>query len=171
MSRAPRWTQEDFDRASKASKASHAAQRKRDTLPYMATGKPTTKVQTLWIAGVMPSLNEIIADAKVRSGNYSRYADTKRQWERNIAVFAGRCELKPVTRAHFRFEWREQSKRRDPDNVSSAGRKLILDSLVACGVIPGDGWAHVAGWEDAFTLDKDAPGIEVTITPVAAEAT
>lgn len=49
------------------------------------------------------------------------------------------------------------------DNVCGAGQKLVLDGLVAAGILPGDGWAHVRGLEHAFVVDADRPGVLVEI--------
>ncbi|MBU9724410.1 RusA family crossover junction endodeoxyribonuclease [Diplocloster modestus] len=61
------------------------------------------------------------------------------------------------------FSWYEQSRRRDHDNVSSFGRKVIQDALVKCGVLGDDGWDYVVGFTDTFYLDRGHPRIEVTL--------
>lgn len=65
-----------------------------------------------------------------------------------------------------RYTWYEPNKRRDKDNISSFGRKVIQDALVQCGVLEGDGWKHVAGFSDRFEVDKTNPRIEVLIREV-----
>lgn len=35
----------------------------------------------------------------------------------------------------MRYRWFEKDRRRDLDNVSSFGRKVIQDALVECGVL------------------------------------
>lgn len=60
------------------------------------------------------------------------------------------------------IRWVEPNKKRDPDNVSFA-KKMVLDSLVSNGVLQGDGWKHVTGFADTFSVDKDNPRVEVTI--------
>jgi hypothetical protein len=62
-----------------------------------------------------------------------------------------------MERVRLRFEWHEPkpsrtARLRDPDNISSGGRKIILDGLVQAGVIPDDGWDVVRGWEDHFEI-------------------
>lgn len=53
--------------------------------------------------------------------------------------------------------------RRDLDNISSFGRKVIQDALVNAAVLKGDGWKHVVGFSDRFEVDKKNPRIEVKI--------
>ncbi|WP_312443278.1 hypothetical protein [Lacrimispora sp.] len=67
---------------------------------------------------------------------------------------------KPVL---LKFAWYEANKRRDHDNVSSFGRKVIQDALVKCKVLQDDGWRYVVGFTDDFYCDKENPRIEVLI--------
>lgn len=67
---------------------------------------------------------------------------------------------KPVL---LKFAWYEPNKRRDHDNVSSFGRKVIQDALVKCKVLQDDGWKFVTGFTDDFYCDKENPRIEVLI--------
>lgn len=62
------------------------------------------------------------------------------------------------------FEWREANKKRDLDNVA-AGKKLVIDALVAAEVLKGDGWKYVQGFRDYFEV-ADEPGVLVTIEEV-----
>jgi len=61
------------------------------------------------------------------------------------------------------FAWYEKDKKRDLDNVSSFGRKVIQDALVVCGVLKDDGWNCITGFTDLFYIDKNNPRIEVVI--------
>lgn len=61
------------------------------------------------------------------------------------------------------YKWYEPNRKRDLDNISSYGRKVIQDALVRCGVLQGDGWNHITGFEDHFYVDKAEPRIEVEI--------
>lgn len=67
---------------------------------------------------------------------------------------------KPV---RISYEWHEPNKKRDLDNVSSYGRKVIQDALVSCRVLENDGWQQITGFKDDFFTDKKNPRIEVTI--------
>ena len=68
---------------------------------------------------------------------------------------------KPVTMSYL---WVEQDRRRDMDNVSSFGRKVIQDGLVKSGILRNDGWKEIKGFSDSFAVDQRNPRIEVTIT-------
>ena len=67
---------------------------------------------------------------------------------------------KPV---RMEYRWYEPNRKRDLDNVSSYGRKVIQDGLVATRVIQNDSWKQVVGFSDSFFVDKKNPRIEVTI--------
>lgn len=64
------------------------------------------------------------------------------------------------------YRWYEKDRRRDLDNVSSFGRKVIQDALVDTGVIKNDGWKEITGFSDEFYVDKKNPRIEVEIEEV-----
>jgi hypothetical protein len=118
--------------------------------------------QELWVPGPLPSLNELLAAARSTRGRGSAYATLKRSWGDTVWCLAKSAGLKPVNAAVLIFEWRERNRRRDPDNVSSAGRKLILDGLVKAGVLSGDGWAGVRSFMDIWTVSV-VPGVLVRI--------
>lgn len=83
-----------------------------------------------------------------------------------IVMYAIREQLrrlhieKPVM---LKFAWYEPNKKRDHDNVSSFGRKVIQDALVKCKVLQDDSWKFVTGFTDDFYCDKENPRIEVLI--------
>lgn len=68
--------------------------------------------------------------------------------------------------AFMEYTWIEPSRRRDKDNISSFGRKVIQDSLVSTGVLKDDGCKHVVGFSDRFEVDKENPRIEVLIKEI-----
>ena len=120
--------------------------------------------QTLVIESRFPSLNVTIAAAK---RHWSIYAKEKRRLTLSVALLAKVQRIKPVERAVIRFTWYEANKRRDPDNISAAGKKPILDGLVEAGVLKDDGWSVIQGLEDRFAIDTERPRVEVTITPTS----
>lgn len=76
----------------------------------------------------------------------------------------GRLRInKPVV---VRYRWYEPNKRRDLDNISSFGRKVIQDALVQTKILQDDGWNYITGFQDAFYVDKEHPRIEVEIEEV-----
>ena len=122
-----------------------------------------------YIPRTLPGLNDIVAAAKVRSGSYSQYAEMKKGIEGLIClcIREGRRRLKSFNGSvRLKFTWIEPNRRRDPDNVAAGGRKFILDSLVREGILQGDGWRHVDGWEDRFEVQKENPGVYVIIEGV-----
>ena len=64
------------------------------------------------------------------------------------------------------YHWYEPNKRRDKDNISSFGRKIIQDALVKAKVLKNDGWGDIIGFEDRFYVDKKNPRIIVEIMEV-----
>jgi Holliday junction resolvase RusA-like endonuclease len=73
---------------------------------------------------------------------------------------------KPV---FMEYRWYERNKRRDLDNISSFGRKVIQDSLVCAHVLKNDGWKEIDGFSDAFFVDADHPRIEVVIREIGGD--
>ena len=129
------------------------------------------RVASLWIPGPLPGLNDLLDAAKGSGGRGMGYASLKRTWGEAVWAYARSAGLHkagpfagPV---RLRFEWREKDRRRDPDGFSSGGKKVILDGLVQAGVLRGDGWRHVAGWEDCWCVDAAAPGVLVEIREVS----
>lgn len=61
------------------------------------------------------------------------------------------------------YLWVEKDRRRDKDNVSSFGRKIIQDALVSVHALKNDGWANIEGFTDSFAMDKKRHRIEIII--------
>ncbi len=114
--------------------------------------------QTFWVPGPLPGMNDF---AGKKSGWLYRQAKS------NLTVIVSLAikqeKLKPMQRAFIIWEWREPTKRRDPDNFTSMGRKFVLDALVKCGILPDDGWDEILGWEDSWVVDTDKPGVWITL--------
>lgn len=121
----------------------------------------------LWVPGPLPALNNLLAAAKGFRGRGIGYARLKRQWTDTVWALAKQARLPRYKRARFHFQWVELNRRRDPDNIAAAGRKLVFDGLVKAGVLEGDGWSYIHGWNDEFVLGT-IPGVYVTIDGEAA---
>ena len=67
---------------------------------------------------------------------------------------------------YMEYTWYERNKRRDLDNISSFGRKVIQDALVQTRVLVNDGWNEVVGFSDQFYVDAANPRIEGLIREV-----
>lgn len=128
-------------------------------------GSVSARVQRLWIPMRLPGLNEIIDAAKGMKGRGLLYAKMKAKLTNDIALLAKAAGLRPVQRGRFVFTWHEANRQRNPDNVA-AGKKFILDALVAAKVLANDGWGEIAGWEDHFTVSP-RPGVMVVIEETA----
>lgn len=118
--------------------------------------------QVLWIPGPLPGLNDLLAAKGSGHGRANAYARLKARWTDHIALLARAARLRPVAAAEITFAWCERNRRRDPDNIAAGGRKLVLDALVAAGVLPNDGWGQVREWTDTFELTR-TPGVRVTL--------
>lgn len=119
----------------------------------------------LTIPGTLNNLNDYI-DAE-RANRY-KAAKMKRENMEWVTVAIRRCMNDVVIEApvFMEYTWVEPNRRRDLDNVSSFGRKVIQDALVEFGVLENDGWKNIVGFSDKFEVDNDNPRIEVKIREV-----
>lgn len=119
----------------------------------------------LTIPGTLPNLNDYIAaertnrhkGAKMKADSGNIVAAAIRQCMRGVRI---------DKQVFMEYTWIEPSRRRDKDNISSFGRKVIQDALVSTGVLKDDGWKHVVGFSDRFEVDKENPRIEVLIKEI-----
>lgn len=117
------------------------------------------------VRGPLPCLNDMLDAAKGCGGRGYGYSSMKKIWT-ETAYYAVKAVRPPVLkRIELVFQWRENDKRRNPDNIAAA-KKFILDGMVKAKVIPNDGWDEVAGWDDRFVTRKPG-GVLVTVTEVA----
>lgn len=119
------------------------------------------------IPGRLPGINEYINATRA---NRFKGAQMKRKaqdiCEAGILQSGVTMTSRPVV---IHYTWYELNQRRDHDNVSGFGHKVIQDALVACGVLSDDGWNEVRGYTDTFKLDKEHPRIEITLEEVEDE--
>ena len=119
----------------------------------------------LVIPGSLPGLNEYIEAERTHR---QKGAAMKRKAQRIVELCA-KTQLRkfhPTGPVWMKYIWYEPNKRRDKDNISSFGRKVIQDALVKVGVLENDGWAYVDGFSDRFKVDKKNPRIEIEILEV-----
>jgi len=94
-----------------------------------------------------------------RDGGAPDYVTLRRIWIGTVVAVALAAKLRPCAlAAHFAFVWHEPDRHRDPDGVSSGGRKLILDGLVRAKVLSADGVRNVRGFVGEFFKYKGEPG-------------
>ena len=116
------------------------------------------------IRGTLPGLNEYIEQER---RHRQAGAKLKKQCE-CVVMHAlrslGKLQIeKPV---YMIYHWYEKDRRRDKDNISSFGRKVIQDALVRARILQNDGWENIIGFEDRFEVDKRNPRIVVEIMEV-----
>lgn len=118
--------------------------------------------QILRIPGRLPGLNDYTGAERT---NKYKGAKMKRECTDFVATFCKQQKVqkfkKPVI---IKFVWIEPNTRRDPDNFTSFGRKVILDGLVRAGILPDDSQKWVKGWSDGWKIDKENPEIYIIIT-------
>ena len=118
----------------------------------------------LVIKGRLCGLNEYIAAER---RNRFQAAQMKRDGEMVVSWCIRASHLKKVSRpVVMRYKWYEPNQKRDKDNISSYGRKIIQDALVREGILQGDGWKYIRSFSDEFYVDKKDPRIEVEIMEV-----
>lgn len=114
--------------------------------------------------GELPDLNQYIkAVAKFRTtgGEMKRDAtdyimyESKRQAKRGFITIEVPCFVE--------FHWYCKDRRKDKDNISSMGRKVILDGFQKADIIAQDSWNAIIGFSDHFYLDAVKPRIEIII--------
>lgn len=119
----------------------------------------------LVIPGTLPGLNQYI-----EALDKSRHAGAalKKEAQRTVE-WCAKSQLRkfrPTGKVWMKYTWYEPNKRRDKDNTSSFGRKVIKDGLVKVGVLGNDGWRHIEGVSDRFRVDEKQPRVEVEIIEV-----
>ena len=116
----------------------------------------------LVIHGKLPGLNELI-DAERRHRQAG--AKLKRDVERIVRMYIRQQfrGYKPKTPVTLYYYYYEPNRRRDLDNIAGFAHKVIQDSLVKEGILANDGWEHIKGFLDSFSVDKQFPRIEVEI--------
>jgi len=118
-------------------------------------------MKKLVIPDRMPGLNKVLGRA-----NANRYAGgkLKKEWTERVAW---ECKTQDIGKLNepveLEFRWFEPNRKRDPDNFTSAGRKLLLDGLQMAGCLRNDGWKNIAGFSDKWSVDKDNPRVVVII--------
>ncbi len=100
----------------------------------------------LWIAGRLPSLNQVIAESAGASSGWSKYAQTKKRWAKQIVLMARVKDLKPIPPSYFGYLICEPNKRVDPSNLVAGAVKVIEDALQESGLLQNDGWSDVLGY-------------------------
>lgn len=119
----------------------------------------------LVIPGKLDNLNDYITACRT---NQYKGAKIKSSNEHKViqAIYEQFGRLRRNVPVYMTYRWYEPNRRRDLDNISSFGRKVIQDSLVQTKVLQNDGWKEITGFQDMFFVDKGKPRIEVEIKEV-----
>lgn len=119
----------------------------------------------LVIPGTLPGLNQYI---EALDKNHYTGAALKKEAQRTVELCAKTQlrKFRPTGKVWMKYTWYEPNRRRDKDNISSFGRKVIQDGLVKAGVLENDGWRHIEGFSDRFRVDEKRPRVEVEIIEV-----
>lgn len=117
---------------------------------------------TLIIHGRLDNLNDYIKACRTNQYKGAHLkAKNENKVQAEIYEQLGRLRITHPVRMSYR--WYEKDRRRDLDNVSSFGRKVIQDALVETRVLRNDGWKEITGFSDEFFVDARNPRIEVEI--------
>lgn len=119
----------------------------------------------LTIPGRLANLNDLI---RAERANKYKGGQLKADNEKIARVAIRKClrGVEIIPPVFMEYHWIEKNTRRDLDNISSFGRKVIQDALVKEGILRNDGWKDIVGFADCFEVDKGNPRIEVFIREV-----
>ena len=115
--------------------------------------------QKFIIRGSLPGLNEYINAERT---NRYKGAELKGRAE-SIVLHSLRSlgKWRAEGPVYMVYHWYCADRRRDKDNISSFGRKVIQDALVKAKILENDGWKQIVGFEDRFYVDRKNPRIVV----------
>lgn len=112
------------------------------------------------IPGRLPGMNDFIG---AMNANRWKGADLKKKETKRcaLAVIGMPRMNKPV---NLEIKWIERDARRDIDNISGGGTKVLLDGLVSAGVLEDDSRRWVRSIVNHFPEpDKANPRVEVLL--------
>lgn len=114
--------------------------------------------------GRLASLNDYISACRKHpqaGANFKREWQTTVEWA--IKQYKNKGLLRAITKPCIvKFTWTEKTSKRDLDNISSFGRKIILDGLVDMMILPNDTQKWVRGFTDTFYKgDEDLIRVEI----------
>lgn len=116
---------------------------------------------TITIIGMLPSLNDYI-NAERRN----RFMAAKMKKDAQTAVLWQLKGLQPITELSFyHFEWSIHNQRKDPDNISAFGRKVIFDAMQVAGVLPNDNLKYIVGTADTYVMAEE-PSVTIHQIPL-----
>jgi hypothetical protein len=119
------------------------------------------RIQQVTIYTKIPTANQYLAWERSRG----KTGKLKRISENSIIEWLLVDGIKPVTNypATLLYIWFCSDKRTDKSNIRF-GEKFVEDALQKAGIIRNDGWSELADPLHIFSIDKDNPRLELTIT-------
>ena len=120
------------------------------------------KFASFTIKGRFPSLNEYINACR---RNVYLSNQMKQTYTMTAMIYARQTRVKfdmdcAVT---VKIAYYEPSSKRDIDNISSFGNKVILDGIVKAGMLKNDSQRYICGIVNSVEIDRENPRIEVSI--------
>lgn len=120
---------------------------------------------TLIIRGRLDNLNDYITACRTNQYKGEKIKASN-EYKVLAAIYEQLGRIRISNPVQMMYRWYEKNKRRDLDNISSFGRKVIQDALVHAKVLENDGWKNIVRFSDDFYLDPKNPRIEVDIEEV-----
>ena len=117
------------------------------------------RLQTLWIPGPLPSLNELLG------GKLRDRIRLKRQWLDLVVALAHVNRLLPqIGPVRMCYDFWERDRRRDLSNMFAGAVKIIEDALVRAGTLRNDSqrWVRAIEFGDV-AINPGKPGVLVSI--------
>lgn len=120
---------------------------------------------TIVILGRLPGLNELISG---RGRPWWRCRKVKDEAMQVVQWHFHEAKINPyVVPIILAVKWIERDGRRDRDNVTSGGAKILLDAMKKQGIIVDDSRKWVFDIQhDTSMIDKNNPRVEITIIRV-----
>ena len=118
-------------------------------------------IQTFTINMRLPGLNDLL------NRNYWSRRDVKQEAMNRVIFAAKLAKIKKVTNypIEIGIYCYEINARRDPDNVQSGAKKIILDALKNADILSGDGRKYISNIICPMPqIDRKNPRIEVMIS-------
>lgn len=113
------------------------------------------------VEGKLPGINEIVSAS--RTNRYKANAEKKQAQLRVCQAIGNRKRLSCSVPVVVSVTYYEPNNRRDVDNITGGGNKVILDALVEMGVIIDDSRKWVKQVHPLVYTDRSNPRIEIEI--------
>lgn len=119
-------------------------------------------MRKFFVPFTLPGLNDYI---EAERAHRQKGAAMKRKCQDAVMLSLKNQNKKPLCEpVKIGFVWIEKNRRRDPDNISSFGRKVILDAMVKLKILQNDGQKNISEFlGDKYAVNPKNPGIKIYI--------